>query len=312
VVGNVESINGIFAGHGIHFSGTTPIVTVTGNVIGTGTGGAAIRGTSTNATVTITGTVQGGANYGFFADNGNQINITGDIKSGGTFAAITNSWSTTSKIIHLGANRVVADGSSRMPWRASTFLMDPTAEQSHEFRVNNAGNPGVARSLYTGGTDIGNPTVGNVRNGTTYGPASEYTGTLKVPAVGNVLQGVEVDNTVGTWQPNADALDEALSSHTAAGTFGKLFNDLKRSVDQILPGTVDTAGFAPTTTEFEAGDITEATADHYTNRRIVFTAGALAGQVRNITAYSLSGGRGHFTVKALTEPPGNNDTFVIN
>lgn len=78
----------------------------------------------------------------------------------------------------------------------------------------------------------------------------------------------------------------------------------------IERGTIDTT-VAPSTTEFEADDITEATPDHYNGRIIIFVTGILRAQGTAITDYALSGGRGHFTVTALTEVPGNNDTFVI-
>jgi hypothetical protein len=79
----------------------------------------------------------------------------------------------------------------------------------------------------------------------------------------------------------------------------------------IIPGTIDTTGFSPTTTEFEADDITEATTQHYNGRVIIFTSGALLGQATSISNYSLVSGRGHFTVVALTEAPLNNETFII-
>jgi hypothetical protein len=78
-----------------------------------------------------------------------------------------------------------------------------------------------------------------------------------------------------------------------------------------LPGTVDDTGFAMTTTEFEADDITEATADHFKNRVILWTSGAMQYQAAQITAYSLVSGRGHFTTTAMTEAPANNATFII-
>jgi len=85
---------------------------------------------------------------------------------------------------------------------------------------------------------------------------------------------------------------------------------LALSTGQIITGTVDDT-VAPTTTEFEADDITEATADHYKGRVIIFTTGALAGQGTTISSYSLAGGKGHFVVVTLTEAPANNDTFII-
>ena len=88
---------------------------------------------------------------------------------------------------------------------------------------------------------------------------------------------------------------------------------LALSGGQIIPFTVDTAtnGHTPTTTEFQADDITEATADHYNGRIVIFTSGALAGQATDITDYEAVGGIGQFTVTALTEAPANNDTGII-
>ncbi len=74
-----------------------------------------------------------------------------------------------------------------------------------------------------------------------------------------------------------------------------------------IPGTV-IATVAPTTTVFEASDITEATADHYKARVVIFTAGVLLGQAAPITAYALVAGRGRFTVSpAMTDAPSAAD-----
>ncbi len=89
--------------------------------------------------------------------------------------------------------------------------------------------------------------------------------------------------------------------------------NLVASAGQIIKGTVDTVTntHTPTTTEFQADDITEATADHYNGAIVIFTSGALAGQRTDITDYVAVGGIGQFTVTAMTEAPANNDTFVI-
>jgi hypothetical protein len=89
--------------------------------------------------------------------------------------------------------------------------------------------------------------------------------------------------------------------------------NLAASAAQIIKATVDTAvnGHTPTTTIFQADDITEPIADHYNGRIVVFTSGNLAGQASDITDYEAVGGIGQFTVTALTGPPANNDTFVI-
>lgn len=86
---------------------------------------------------------------------------------------------------------------------------------------------------------------------------------------------------------------------------------LKLAAEGMVSLTVDNTAHTPTTTEFEADDITEATATHYKDRVVLWTTGALKGQVAEITAYSLVGGRGHFTVTAMTEAPANNDTGIL-
>jgi hypothetical protein len=88
-------------------------------------------------------------------------------------------------------------------------------------------------------------------------------------------------------------------------------SNLQKSASTIIQGTVDDTGVSPTTTEFEADDITTAAADHYIGRIVIFTSGTLIGQATDITDYALSSGRGHFTVTALTSAPANNVTFVI-
>lgn len=86
---------------------------------------------------------------------------------------------------------------------------------------------------------------------------------------------------------------------------------LANSANAIIPGTIDTASFTPTTSQFEADDITEATADHYKGRVVIFTSGSLLAQASPITAYELVGGKGRFTVMLLTEAPSDNNTFII-
>lgn len=98
--------------------------------------------------------------------------------------------------------------------------------------------------------------------------------------------------------------DEPRSGHATAGTYGESFVT-------IVSGTVSHDNTAATTTVFYSDDITEATADHYIGRIVIFTSGALANQASDITDYELAGGEGKFTVTALTEAPGDNDTFVI-
>jgi hypothetical protein len=86
---------------------------------------------------------------------------------------------------------------------------------------------------------------------------------------------------------------------------------LSLSASVIQNGVTTNTGFTATSTIFETSSITEATADHYKGRIIVFTSGALVYQASAITAYSLSSGRGRFTVNALTEAVPDATQFVI-
>lgn len=140
-----------------------------------------------------------------------------------------------------------------------------------------------------------------------YATANDYqvvitTGTVSgVSVVGVVVAEFSIENR------NIKANVTQLNSDAAAAA------RLALSAKQIIPGTVDTATntHTPTTTEFQADDITEATADHYNGRIVIFTSGALLGQATDITDYVAVGGIGQFTVTALTEAPANNDTFII-
>jgi hypothetical protein len=53
------------------------------------------------------------------------------------------------------------------------------------------------KTLYSAGTELGNPATTDVREGTTYADGA-LTGTLIVPPSGSVALGVPVDNGVGT------------------------------------------------------------------------------------------------------------------
>lgn len=83
------------------------------------------------------------------------------------------------------------------------------------------------------------------------------------------------------------------------------------TASRMVPGTVTTAVTTTSTTQFSADDVTEATADHYNGRLILFTSGVLDQQITRITDYSYSGGVAEFTVVGMTEAPSDNDTFII-
>jgi hypothetical protein len=103
--------------------------------------------------------------------------------------------------------------------------------------------------------------------------------------------------------PEIKAVTDALTA--AAAT------NIALSAGTIIPGTVSHDNTAASTTVFYSDDITEATADHYKGRIVIFTSGALTGQATDITGYDLVSAEGEFTVTALTEAPADNVTFII-
>lgn len=138
----------------------------------------------------------------------------------------------------------------------------------------------------------------------------------------------EVDTALNTaipGTPTADSINERLKSVDdklpsknyltgTANSDGDIeIGDVTGAFPLTVSGTVDTAvnGHTPTASEFQADDITEATADHYKGRVIIWKTGNLAGQATRITAYAKVGTIGQFTVVSMTEAPANNDTFTI-
>ena len=109
--------------------------------------------------------------------------------------------------------------------------------------------------------------------------------------------------TTVTNEVTADAVKISGSSDAA--------DKLEASAETIVVGTVSHDNTASSTTVFYSDDITEATADHYNGRIIIFTSGDLIRQATDITDYALDTGEGKFTVTALTEAPADNVTFVI-
>lgn len=158
-----------------------------------------------------------------------------------------------------------------------------------------------------------------------HGICTAYNGSTKVATVHHAWV-IQPDNTSEYELTPAD-VDIATWEHTAvttSSTSAKPEVDMKSVADIAAAatrlaltlgssptGTVDNSAHTPTTTEFEADDITEATADHFIGRIVLFTGGILDEQATDITDYALVGSNGHFTVTALTEAPGNNDPFIV-
>lgn len=121
----------------------------------------------------------------------------------------------------------------------------------------------------------------------------------------------------------ADAvLDEALAGHTTAGSAGAALQDAadgdyiagdataalnaRRGYQGLVRGAAVTGTL---TASVFSTNLTEATNDHYNDRILTFTSGALAGQSTQILDYN--GSTKVLTVAAMTEAPANGNEFII-
>lgn len=224
-------------------------VSITGNVTaGTTLGGNAIDCAGTN-NIAVTGNVTSSAiNAAITAAGSGTISISGTVTASSAFSGIVSS-SASCTIIANGD--LIAGSNGKQPLYANgPLLISASATLSHAYPRNNAGTPGLLRYLYTGGTNLGQPTAANVRSGITFGASSEYTGTLAVPSPTLVAIGVATDNTVGSYEPGggasaadiADAVwDEARSGHTTTGTFGEKVNAELDSATQTQITNIENA-----------------------------------------------------------------------
>lgn len=237
IVGNVIGTTGSPA----IYTDSSGSVTVTGNVtagsaVGINTYG--IHSVAVNAII-VTGDVTGDAVDGIYVTAGSTVTVNGNVYSGSVGAGI-NTNSLLAKFIVNG--NLIASSAGVNPVVRVCLLISPSAQITHTYRVNNAGSAGVARSLYTGGVNLGQPVAANVRSGTTYGAASEYTGTLAVPSPTLVAIGVPTDNTVGSYAPTGglDAAGVRSAIGLATANIDTQLAAIKSSADAALRPT--TAG----------------------------------------------------------------------
>ena len=177
-----------------------------------------------------------------------------------------------------------------------------------------------SRSTYAGADTAGTTTllsriIGTLATGTHQPQSGDSFARLGAPVGASLsadVAGVQADtDNLQTRLPTALINGRMLSDVEAINDNTTAAVSLGRSAATIVSGTVDTTAFTPTTTEFEADDVTTAATDHYKGRTLIVTSGTLALQATSISAYSLVGGRGRFTVVALTAGPADNVTFLI-
>ena len=183
------NITGAITGGGNSTTRNSPVVlcsnAATITIIGNASAGeSAAISNSGAATITVTGTVTASAGSPAIANSVSSavLKVSGPLVNNGKMMAVQ------SPVLQIGA--------------ASTYW------QMVDYSNN-------ARNLYTADYLGGNPSVANVRHGTTFGPVGELTGTCYVPGAASVLAGVPVDATVGTVTLTAADIRNAIGLASA-------------------------------------------------------------------------------------------------
>jgi len=227
--GNITGGGGIAANQGIIFTGTS--ITVNGNLIG----GAVAAAVDSTAPVIVIGNVTGSAAAGIVTTtapiivNGNVVaqggapainisgptvavfvNVSGSVISSAAANAIAIFGSTpaASSVVNLAGNMVNTSGKTAI-YCQNLFLSDTATTQAQFFTVGSQD-----RTLYSADTFPSLPSVSDVRFGTTYGPGSGNTGTLRMASPQDVRSGVLTDNTTGSAILSIESLSNEVQTST--------------------------------------------------------------------------------------------------
>lgn len=257
---NLTIVGNIYGGSNASGYGINNTAGGTMNITGNIQGGIAPAFRNTLATtITLTGNTTGGnaaGGFGLSNTGAGTTNITGNC-TGGLANGFLTTGTTASTALTCVGTITASESASGLKTAGAVTVSTPCID-SYQFNAIDSVHTRIYASSaciwsfrtendYTGYKRIyctnyapNNPTIANVRNGTSYA-FGVSTGTLIVPSVANVQAGVAVDNTVGTYYKTAsdvatEVFTELLSSgdFNTAGSFGKLIKDNV----PLIPATV--------------------------------------------------------------------------
>lgn len=266
VTGNCGVIGGGggYAGAAINVSGVGCTLKVIGDVTTSiGNGGVGIYSTGVGADISVTGNVTsaltGSSGYGIGLYAITTLLVIGNIKSQNSRCiystlncdvTVMGTISTQSpplsvvEAIYLPAGLLKVSGyiinsTSLLSVYANRMRLISGSPTTWTFINELAGT----KNLYTADIPVlGNPNVGNVRYGTTFGPIGELTGTMHIPTPDTVLKGVPVDNTVGTAiMTPSDFWDHPLALIVAPDSIGVRVKDCStvdstgKQIEKLVP-----------------------------------------------------------------------------
>lgn len=174
---------------------STGTITVTGTVLGGATAGACYGILlSVATTCTVIGTVMSSSTQpGIYSAAACNVYIIGTITSQVPPTAVISAVTLTTGTLYWSGT--ITNQSSQLAVVVYKMILLSTGGQTWTF-VNDAAG---TKNLYSADIPaLGNPSIADVRLGTTFGPASELTGTMNVPISNEVLLGVPNDKTTGT------------------------------------------------------------------------------------------------------------------
>jgi hypothetical protein len=221
VIGNV-----IGGAVGIAINTTAPVI-----VIGDVTGSVA-NGITTTAPVIVSGSVVAqGAAAAITSTSAIFINVSGSVIASATANGISST--NASAVVNLAGNIVNVNGKQAI-YCQNLFLDNTATTQARFFTFG-----GSDRTLYSSDTFPNLPSSSNVRFGTTYGPGSGNTGTLRMASPQDVRSGVLTDNTTGSAilsmeslsneiQTSSDPFAQRLKNLTTVDIIGNLLTAFKK------------------------------------------------------------------------------------
>jgi len=246
IIGTVRGGSGLTNNQGINFSGTS--TTVIGNIEGGTTAaaitttaptfvvgnvsGSATNGISTSGPVIVTGSVVAtGAAAAISSTSAIFINVSGSVIASATANGISST--NASAVVNLAGNLINVNGKQAI-YCQNLFLDNTATTQARFFTFG-----GSDRTLYSSDTFPNLPSASNVRFGTTYGPGSGNTGTLRMASPQDVRSGVLTDNTTGSAilsmeslsneiQTSSDPFAQRLKNLTTVDTIGYLLTAFKK------------------------------------------------------------------------------------
>ena len=226
MTGNVSGSNGntLLSNYNGIYVDSNATINLTGNIT---TNSAPSIFFNTNGTLNLIGNATGGTAFPAVFNQGAPatIDVLGVTTSGSGYPAIQGLPTTFVKV----RGNVIHTDTYAAIYAGRVVIDDNVTSWQFKDSTNT-----ITRTLYTPGVALGNPATSNVRNGVTYGPALELTGTAFIPTADNVRKGVPVDATIGTADLTAADMWNYLASNiTTSGSIGEVVKNTKTKTDLI-------------------------------------------------------------------------------